>query len=384
MIMNRPKILYLAHDLSDAAVHKRVSMLRDGDAALTVAGFRRTSLPVLDVAGYAPIDLGQTHNGKFVQRMWAVLRHILFPTCKDFFSEAEIIIARNLEMLAIGARYATGLPSQTLVYESLDIHRLLLNKGPVGILFRHIESWLSKRAAAIITSSPGFIAAYFSRYAIPVQLIENKVYDPQEKISVANGQTTRPAGPPWKIGWFGIIRCRKSLQLLADLALRSKGNVEIIIHGRPALDQIPDFYDIISRTPGMHFAGAYKYPEDLSRIYNDVHFTWAVDFYEEDGNSSLLLPNRLYEGGLFNAVPIALKSVVAGHFLDQLKIGVTLEGPVHESLPRFFDTLTADHYCALAESAAKTPHTQWQHDKNDCRSLVSYLTSLKLADKECA
>ncbi len=375
--MKRPKILYLAHDLADAAVHKRVSMLRDGGAVLTVAGVRRTSRPVRDVAGYVPIDLGQTHNGKFAQRIWAVLRHVLFPACESVFAGAEIIIARNLEMLAIGARYAADLSSPVLVYESLDIHRLLLNKGPAGILLRHMEAWLSKKAAVLITSSPGFIDAYFFRYAMPVRLIENKVYDPQGKIPVENVWAARPAGPPWKIGWFGVIRCRKSLQLLANLAVLSGGAVEIIIRGRPALDQIPDFYDVISRTPGMHFAGAYKYPEELADIYREVHFCWAVDFYEEDGNSSLLLPNRLYEGGLFNAVPIALKSVVTGRFLDRLKIGVTLNEPLHQSLPLFFDTLTTDHYHALEESSTKTPQSVWHHDKKDCQSLVSYLASLQ-------
>ena len=380
--MKRPKILYLAHDLADAAVHKRVSMLRDGGAILTVAGFRRTPQPVNDVAGYTPVDLGQTHNGRFAQRIWAVLRHILFPSGNEAFRGAEIIIARNLEMLAIGARHAASFPSPVLVYESLDIHRLLLNKGPIGILLRRIETWLTKKAAVLITSSSGFIDAYFSRYAVPVRLIENKVYDPLGKIPVENILSARPAGPPWKIGWFGVIRCRKSLQLLADLVIQSKGAVEIVIRGRPALDQIPDFYHVISRTPGMHFAGAYKYPEELSDIYRDVHFTWAVDFYEEGGNSSLLLPNRLYEGGLFNAVPIALKSVTTGHFLDRLKIGVTLDEPLHKSLPLFFDTLTADHYRALEECAAKMPISQWAHDKRDCQSIVSYLMSLQLPARE--
>ena len=211
---------------------------------------------------------------------------------------------------------------------------------------------------------------------MPVRLVENKVYDPQGKIFL-DVLPPRPAGPPWKIGWFGVIRCKKSFGLLADIAARSNGAVQIVIRGRPALDQIPDFYDVISRTPGMHFAGAYKYPEDLRDIYRDVHFTWAVDFYEEGGNSSLLLPNRLYEGGLFNTVPIALKSVVTGRFLGRLKIGVTLNEPLHESLPRFFDTLTVDHYRTLEEGAAKTPQAQWYHDKSDCQSLVSYLTSLQ-------
>ncbi len=382
--MTERKILYLAHDLADAAVHKRVAMLRDGGATLTVAGFSRAPRPVHDVAGHVPIDFGRTYDGRFAQRIMAVLRHILSPIRNAAFTQTDVIIARNLEMLAIGARYAAASPKPVLVYESLDIHRLLLDKGVAGRLLRRIESWLSTKTAALITSSPGFIEAYFSRYATPVRLVENKVYDPQGKIAVKNTWPARPAGPPWKIGWFGVIRCRKSLQILADLACRSNGAVEIVIRGRPALDQFADFHEVVSRTPGIYYAGAYKSPDDLPAIYRDVHFIWAVDFYEEGGNSALLLPNRLYEGGLFNAVPIALKTVFTGRFLERLKIGVTLEEPLHISLPRFLDTLTADHYRALEERVAQTPRAQWRHDKQDCQSLVSYLTSLQLPAKEHA
>jgi succinoglycan biosynthesis protein ExoL len=375
--MKRPKILYLAHDLSDAAVHKRVSMLRDGGAILTVAGFRRTPRPVENVAGYTPVDLGQTHNGRLAQRAWTVLHHMLFPSRHAAFREAEIVIARNLEMLAIAARHAVGRRSPVLVYESLDVHRLLLNKSAVGHLLRRIEDRLLKKSAALITSSPAFIDAYFSRYPIPVYLVENKVYDPQGKIPVENVWPARPVGPPWKIGWFGVIRCHKSLRLLADIAIRSRGAVEIIIRGRPALDEIPDFHDVVSCTSGMHFLGAYEYPQELPGIYRDIHFTWAVDFYEEGGNSSLLLPNRLYEGGLFDAVPIALKSVATGRFLDSRDIGVTLSSPLQKSLPSFFDALTEEQYRMLEKRAAKTPRMQWSHAKSDCQSLVNYLMSLQ-------
>ncbi|MBU6474404.1 MAG: glycosyl transferase family 1 [Alphaproteobacteria bacterium] len=374
--MRKPKIIYLAHDLADAAVHKRVAMLRDGGAILSVAGFRRTPQPVRDVAGHVPVDLGRTYDGRFVRRIAATLRYILLPLRNAAFAEADVIVARNLEMLAIGARHAAIFPATTLVYESLDIHRLLFDKGPTGRLLRRIEELLVKKATALITSSPGFIAAHFSRHATPVRLIENKVYDPQGKIPAQNAWPKRPAGPPWKIGWFGVIRCRKSLMILSDLARRSNGAVEIVIRGRPALDQIPDFQDVVSRTRGMHFTGAYRYPEDLPALYRSIHFSWAVDFYEEDGNSSLLLPNRLYEGGLFDAVPVALKSVFTGVFLDQIGAGVTLEDPLRLSLPRFFDTLTADRYRALEERATQTPRAQWRHDEDDCRSLVGYLASL--------
>ena len=322
------KILYLAHDLSDPGVHKRASMLRDGGAIVILAGFRRTAEVVHNVAGCNAIDWGQTYNGGFVQRLWSVLREVTFLSrYRELFASADIILARNLEMLAIGVRgrsLCTDAP--ILVYESLDIHRLLLNEGIIGKVLRRLEGWLCRRAAALITSSPAFVSEYFnsrSLVRLPVRLIENKVYNPTQ---IAFDPIPHRPGPPWKIGWFGAIRCRKSLAILEQLVRQSNGNIEVVIRGRPSLDQFDDFYKSTSSTPGLTFLGPYEYPEDLVSIYNDVHFTWAIDMFEEGLNSSWLLPNRVYEGGVYGAVPIAISSVETGRFIKRLGIGVLVSG----------------------------------------------------------
>jgi succinoglycan biosynthesis protein ExoL len=374
------KILYLVHDLSDPAVQRRVRMLSDGGAVVTVAGFRRAAEPIPHVAGCAAINLGQTYSGGFAQRIWSVLREVFhLARYHQLFADTDIIMARNLEMLAIAVRGRSLCPAPpVLVYESLDIHRLLLNKGPVGISLRMLEGWLSKRASALITSSPAFVTSYFevlSRVRLPVRLLENKVYAPDMKDI---HPLVRPAGPPWRIGWFGMIRCRKSLQMLTDLVKQSNGTVEVVIRGRVALDQIPDFYKIAATTPGLSFAGAYKNPEDLAAIYQDVHFSWSIDMYEEGLNSSWLLPNRLYEGGLFNAVPIALKSVETGRFLERLGIGVTLAQPPDSFLKSFFRNLTNKHYQSLEKYALETSRVLWRYDKKDSEALVEYLNALKV------
>lgn len=41
----------------------------------------------------------------------------------------------------------------------------------------------------------------------------------------------QPAGPPWRIGWFGMI-CRKSLDARSLLALEANDTVEIIMHSQ--------------------------------------------------------------------------------------------------------------------------------------------------------
>ena len=82
---------------------------------------------------------------------------------------------------------------------------------------------------------------------------------------------------------------------------------EVDLRGRPALDAMPDFHDKVARTKNVAFHGAYRNPEDIGTIYGQVHFSWVIDFYEEGQNSQWLLPNRLYEGCRFGAVPVAMK-----------------------------------------------------------------------------
>jgi len=374
------KILYLVHDLADPAVHKRAAMLRDGGALLTMAGFNRTAEPIADIAGCATVDLGRTYNGGFIQRIWSVLREVIVLRRRlPLFTDADVIIARNLEMLALAVRgRSLCTPPPALVYECLDIHRLLLGKGPVGTGLRALEGWLSKRASALITSSPAFVTQYFeamSKVKLPVKLIENKVYAPDQPHST--DLPARTSGPPWKIGWFGVIRCRKSLDLLTELVKYCHGSVQVIIRGRPAFDQIPDFNKIVATTPGLSFAGPYKNPDDLAEMYHDVHFSWSIDMYEEGLNSSWLLPNRLYEGGLFNVVPIALKSVETGQFLKQHGIGVTLGQPPDSFLKSFFRNLTKKQYENLEKRAMEILKPAWRADKKECEAFVGYLKSLK-------
>ena len=366
-------ILYLVHDVSDPAVARRTAMLQEGGAAVTIAGFRRIKTPLQNIGNTPIIDLGQTHNGGFLHRLFAVIRECLtLSKHKKTFASADLILARNLEMLAIGVR-AKSLcrPAPTLIYESLDIHRLLLHKSLIGKTLRHLEGWLSKRASALLTSSPAFIHEYFekrSHVRLPTYLVENKLYP----ASLAQHVPPRKPSAPWVIGWFGAIRCQKSLALLKTLVRESNGKIHVIIRGRPSLDQFTNFEKETTDTPGLRFEGPYK-PTDLPHIYSEVHFTWAIDMFEEGQNSSWLLPNRLYEGGAFASVPIAAASVETGHAIQRLHIGVPLIEPKAEALKTFFETLTPAHYQSLEIAARNIPLETWIADSAACQDLVQTL-----------
>lgn len=359
-------IAYLVHDLGDAAVARRVDGLRTGGAQVEIAGFYRRAAPA-NVAGAPALPLGRSHDARLGQRAWLVLRAILAPSrLKGLVGRSDIVVARNLEMLAIGAALAR--PEQTLVYECLDIHRKLLGEGFASRILRSIERRLLKRTARVIVSSPAFERDYFRAlqgWEGPVDLIENKVSAVPDTPSVDVVQ-----GGPWTIGWFGMLRCRRSLAILSHLVARADGRVRVLVAGIPSPDVFPDLPAEIARHPGMEYVGPYR-AADLPRLYGRVHFAWCIDFFEEGLNSSWLLPNRLYESLAYGVVPVALADVETGRWLEQAGVGLRLAQG--EALGKVLEAMTPGAYAALSDAAHALPRERIAFSPDDHRSLVRQL-----------
>lgn len=368
------KIAYFVHDLSDAAVHRRVRMLTAGGAAVTPIGFWRGLAPIAAIEGVAAIGLGRTDNARLARRAISVLSATAMQgRFADAVSGADAIVARNLEMLTVAARarrrYA---PRAKLTYECLDIHRLLLSKGLGGALLRELESRLWREVDLALTSSPAFIANYFSPrgFPAPIKLVENKALRLDEP--ARETFATRAPGPPWRIGWFGMIRCRRSLDILSALARAADGAVEVLIRGRPSDAVFDGFEESVARLPHVRFGGPYR-SADLPELYGGVHFAWAVDYFEQGRNSAWLLPNRIYEGTLYGSTPIALAQVEAGRWLAQRGIGIVLEEPIERRLIDFFRQLDENGYAKLADAVRAAPRRDLAADLSDCRELVEAL-----------
>lgn len=381
-------VLYLAHDLSDPAIRRRVMMLAAGGAKVCVAGFQRDRNGLEDLQGITTVVLGQTADGKLAQRVAAVVKaRFSLNRHLSGVSKPDVIIARNLEMLALGdgavRLFGGDIP---LVYECLDIHRLLLDDGIKGRLLRAAEGRFGRHAGLLATSSPAFVEHYFqpkSHLDLPVMLLENKVLRLDDEPLIWP-QVPRPPQPgePWKIGWFGAIRCVKSFQILSRFAEEMEGRVEVIIRGRASPKEFDKFEAMVRTCPHVSFHGAYRNPEDLRSIYDEVQFVWAVDFFEEGLNSEWLLPNRLYEGSLHGAIPIALKRTETGRLLDRHGMGLLLERADPDDLATRFFNLTPQYYRTLFEGLAQSQPSQWAANREDCRALTQQLAALRPRHRE--
>lgn len=344
------RIAYCVHDLHDVAVARRIALLRGEGHEVRVAGFRRRDAVPGEVAGAPALDLGRTRDGALAARIASVLRHVVLPgRLRAMCVDAEVLVARNLESLVLAARVRR--PGQRLVYECLDIHRLLLGEGPASRVLHAIERWAMRAVKLVVVSAPAFRDGYFVArrgWRGPVLLVENKVQEP-----VAQGAPAARPERPLTIGWFGMLRCRKTLGVLGDIAARSHGRVEVVIAGRPSAAEFADFEAEVADMPGVTFLGPYS-PADLPALFARIDFIWAIDWFEEGLNSAWLLPNRLYEGLAHGAVPLALAGVETGRWLQAAGVGICLADPAAE-LPGFLAALDLPRLHALREAVAALP-----------------------------
>ena len=357
------KIGYLVHNLNDPAVERRCQMLERGGAKVVVAGFLRDKDLRADVARRKPLIVGRSRDADFVGRVLGAVRISLFGgALRGYFHDCDVLVARNLEQLAIVRTVASG---RSIVYECLDLHRLLLGSSLPSRLVQAVESTLLPHVKLLLTSSPAFMREHFDYRPLKAQavLLENKLLS-YEGMRLAKPTTS---GPPWRIGWFGMLRCRRTFEFLAELASRAGGQIEVLISGKPSPAELPDFVEQVSAIPNMRYTGPYQY-SDLAELYGQCHFAWTIDWFEEGLNSSWLLPNRIYEALAHGTIPIALSNVEAGRWLKARGVGLLVDSAQQAS--SVLHALTPESYQPWIEQLHRVPQESVVADDRDCEELV--------------
>ncbi|MGA1342108.1 MAG: glycosyl transferase [Hyphomonas sp.] len=349
------RIAFFAHDAADAAVRRRVEGFRHDGFDVTGFMMRRHWS---EASTWENIDLGETRDGAFFQRIGQVFAGArLAARHRARLAQASVIYARNLDMLACAflAKHYTRL-STPVIYESLDVHRLLTRQDPVGAAMRRLERLLLRRSAGLVVSSPGFIRNHFERRypgEFRAFLVENRLAPGSVCGERVCGLKSQPASAyaPLRLGWVGNLRCRRSFRLLCNLADRFPEGLEIHLHGIPARNEIPVFEPLIETRPNLHFHGPFRSPEDLASIYTPLDVVWAGDFMDARYNSAWLLPNRLYEGGYYCTPSIAPAGTQTAAWLERHACGFIIGEQVETSLPELIAGLIEDRHQVASYAA---------------------------------
>jgi succinoglycan biosynthesis protein ExoL len=257
----------------------------------------------------------------------------------------------------------------------------MTREDPIGAGIRHFERNLLRETDLVVVSSPAFVREYFDKRqagaAARTVLVENRLapgfdYGPRPAQSASATGVLR-------LGWFGNLRCKRSLSLLLGLAEQFPDRIDLHMRGAPTKADLGDFRERIAGRANVSFAGRYRWPDDLASIYADVDLVWAGDFHDPGANSKWLLPNRLYEGGYYGAPPLAPADSETGRWIRAHGFGFALDEPLEVTLPAFIADLRPEQIASARTRLLAAPESVFVQPVQELREVLDQ--ALSLADE---
>ncbi|MBT8400744.1 MAG: hypothetical protein KJO98_09725, partial [Rhodothermia bacterium] len=299
------RITFVLPVVGDAHHTTRIVELASVGVEPQVLAFSREYYPPSTLP-YSTEELGRIAHGKYIGRLAAQLRAL--PVIRRAIAQAEATYIYGLDLLAlfvvarIGRRH-----SPVLIYEIPDIRERLSGSGLASRLVRLLERFLLKRVDVLVVTSE----AYLHSYLRPLQRIrvdEEVVIENKVRSTVRTKISTPPRGTAITVGYFGLLRCPRSLEILIRATELANGRINVELRGFFMLgDQQANIMSRIESSERVRFGGSYRNPEDLEQMYARIDLAWiSYPFADADrGNWKWARTNRYYESNFFNTPVIA-------------------------------------------------------------------------------
>ena len=358
---------------------KRIHAFKNNVEKLTIVSYYRND----SISYENHFNLGKIPQNKYLLRFSKIIFDIP-RLLKIMFNNPniDVVYAWNFDiaLLFILTKMFTK-RQYKFVYEVADVKPILLSKSVWGKILRKFEQFILSNTDYLCVTSQDYITNYFNKYyscQSKIHILENKVF-PKINYKIQNDELTElPDKSKWKIGLVGIFRCKTSLHLLTDLAKSLPSKVEIILAGKYER-HAEEAFNKLACLDNVNNIGEYRYPDSLLSIYSKIDIVWSADFSDPSDNSKWLLPNRIYEAGLFSVPQLCFSiNKAISNYIKSLNIGWVLEEANIESLLRFFVSLTDEKYQQVQSNYNGLSANQFSGDEqvkallNDVKSKLQY------------
>jgi len=290
-------------------------------------------------------SLGTIEHGRYHKRLIHLFKAIF--KVRSTLSRGETLYAFGLDMLMLAwlVRFFAKHKKVKLIYEVADIHSLLLGDSVRAKMLRRFERLMLKHVDLLVVTSQAYITEYYQKIQgmdkLPHMVIENKL-EPAD-ITLSPGLNPETALEQIHIGYFGVIRCNRSWEILKRAALRAQGQIKVYVRGIPL--GIKDFEADARVNPYIDFDGAYVSPDDLPGMYGQVNLIWACYPYQGDqtGNWCWARTNRFYESCFYKKPMLAQLGTEDGRFVDHWHIGACIDlGDIEKAVARVVEISLTD------------------------------------------
>lgn len=374
---------YFAGDATNPTVRLRLKSFIRNDVDLTGFTFRRDKFHSDFVPFWDNVELGTTQDRDYFKRLMVMLKALrIMWRHRDRLRNVDVLYARLFDSAFLALLMAKLLRLDAkLVYEIEDVHDVFFRNTIFARVMRFFERCILASADLVVLPSPGFADGYlvpFQGYDRPYFLLENRIQ--LDEVPEANtppsarAEAWKDTQDRWVIGWFGTLRCTKSMRLLSEIAERLGDQVLIYTRGYPTETGLDAYMEIVDRHSNWVHEGPYLMPDDLEDLYGRVHFVWCLDFYDENGNSELLLACRMYHGGYFGAVPWFTEQSQMARHLAPYAIGHAVADPYVDNVCELIEGMDWTRYVEQRNATLELRDELFLEDGSGVKALLNQLT----------
>lgn len=314
------KLLFVTSATEHTTFRKTAKLLSKSGAHVKIIGFTRNNFP----SGNEVIPtkvLGTVSHGSYLKRILIIIK--FFREIREEARKTDVIYCFSLDVLLVTRIVLFFSENKIVIYQIQDIKRQLIGNSFKSKSYRFVEKTLLKSVSHIVVSSKDYYTSFLKKYynypESKASVIENKVevlpkvYDFK---SVDN---------QIRIGYFGVLRCRRSWDVLKTSALESKSNIFIYLRGKPSA--VPNLKEQAEETSTISYDGPYKSPDDLDSIYSKVDIVWAAYPYNDnaEGNWRMARTIRFYEACAYRKPVLVQKGTPHASIVEDLEIGMVVD-----------------------------------------------------------
>lgn len=372
------RIVFLLPVASQPRFAKRISSLIAEGATAEALAFER-EYPPGNPLPCSVTPLGWIPHERYLARLGTYLRAL--PRIRAATTGA-IVYAFGLDLLLLAwLANCARRRAASLVYEIGDVRKILTSEGLLPALLRALERFLCRRCRVVVTTAPGFVSNYFHArqklQSVPFVVIENKLPDTFAPF-LERRQIDRSSGPI-RIGYFGLLPCRRSWEVLRLAVQRSGGRIEVLARGKPSWDNA--LRVDVAGTPGLSFGGPYVSPDGLPEIYSSVDVVWTAHHIEED-NGRWAISNRYYEASAFGKPQVGQAGTGDGELIAALGLGpiVDLDNPA--AAVELILQIDWPHIERWRETVSRVPQSLYRYT-GEHRELLARIASADPAVAPC-
>lgn len=285
----------------------------------------------------------------------------------------DIIHAENLDMLLIAYIYKKIYNHNTkIVYEVADLpkysfyRKINSVKALISIGLQYLEKKLIKSISKLILTSPYFWDKYFSKF-----VGEDKyLFIPNAPYKELFSKYTKKSHENFTIGFIGSVRYVEQLKMLIDAIDELDKGIKLFVAGSG-----PGYKEILDYSKDKTFVeiyGPYNYEKEVVELYERVDCIYSV-YDTKLHNVRIALPNRLYESIVCEIPIIGAKGTVLGKFIEDNKIGFTVNSNDKEELKnKLLSLIESEKKLNYYQENCKEIKKDYYYENNSKKLLIEY------------